>query len=313
MAKNEINEVLNLGPPPPLMTKGNHFVYSYAGQPWASATHLTDKYSIRFGKVSRVPLDFRSECIIAAREISLVAKKKLTVCLSGGLDSELVALSCFHARIPFSCVIMRFEDDLNIHDIEWAIKFCDAFKIPYQFFDLNFSRFSSSSEFLRIATEARCLAPLVVAQIKLFSDLCKAGEVPISGSSEIIFKRTQALGWGLFHQELIGSMFRFQRQNQLSCQAGFFYWSPELLASFFLDPWLQSEVFNNVDCRFYSTSEVKHQFYSMHFQVADRPKYRGYEKMIELNDYLKAVLAEKIPMTDELFIPMKVIREMILG
>ena len=49
--------------------------------------------------------------------------KKLILCISGGLDSLVMAESFLRAGVPFSASIWRYKQDLNDYDINSAIRF----------------------------------------------------------------------------------------------------------------------------------------------------------------------------------------------
>ena len=55
--------------------------------------------------------------------------KKMILCMSGGLDSEVMAESFLRADVPFSASIWKYKNNLNMYDIKHAIKFCKTNKI----------------------------------------------------------------------------------------------------------------------------------------------------------------------------------------
>ncbi|MBY0420212.1 MAG: hypothetical protein K2W88_19350, partial [Pararheinheimera sp.] len=62
----------------------------------------------------------RSAILISERS----PDKKISLCLSGGMDSECMLMAYMAAGVKFEVAIMRFKDGLNAHDIESAEVFC---------------------------------------------------------------------------------------------------------------------------------------------------------------------------------------------
>ena len=133
------------------LTRDNHFKFGYDGSYFVPRSSVEQKWSISYGHCRRTPNSFRLECLQAAREIAEKATFPIYVCLSGGIDSEIVAESFRLAGIPFVAGIMRFNDNLNRHDILWALKYCIKHNVEYRFFDVNVFEFYESSEFKTVA------------------------------------------------------------------------------------------------------------------------------------------------------------------
>ncbi len=91
----------------------------------------------KFGRCTQQPMDWRSECLRAADLIYQSTDKQILIHFSGGIDSEIVCKSFLENGHPFKVRICRFNDNLNKHDIDYAIKFCKQYNIDYSFFELN--------------------------------------------------------------------------------------------------------------------------------------------------------------------------------
>jgi hypothetical protein len=63
------------------------------------------------------------------------------VLLSGGIDSEVMVRTFKDLGITHNTFIFRYEDDLNIRDINSSIQICEALNIPYKIIDFNLSKF----------------------------------------------------------------------------------------------------------------------------------------------------------------------------
>ena len=63
------------------------------------------------------------------------------VLLSGGIDSEVMVRTFKDLGIAHNTFIFRYEDDLNIRDINSSIQICQTLNIPYKIIDFNLSKF----------------------------------------------------------------------------------------------------------------------------------------------------------------------------
>jgi len=96
------------------------------------------------------------------------------VCLSGGIDSQ-VMVDCFiRAGVSFDIVIMRFPDDLNWHDIKTAVEFCDARKLSYKFIDVDVIQFLSR-DLIEFADKYDVSSPQFATHFILFEKLQEMG------------------------------------------------------------------------------------------------------------------------------------------
>lgn len=120
----------------------DHLQYGWNKQ--NKRTSVSDKFWFEFTPCTREPMDFRSECIRAADLIYQSTDKKIVVQFSGGIDSELICLSLLAAGHPFHARICRFNNNLNEHDISYAINFCKKYNIEHSFFDFDMTNFLKS-------------------------------------------------------------------------------------------------------------------------------------------------------------------------
>lgn len=124
----------------------NYIKYGWGDKLYGKRENNEDKFWFKFGKCEREPKDFRSECIIAAKLIYESTNKKIIIHFSGGLDGEIICRSFLYSNLPFEVCIWKYKDDLNKHDIQYAIKFCNQFNVPYKILDLDIIKFIKNME-----------------------------------------------------------------------------------------------------------------------------------------------------------------------
>jgi len=96
------------------------------------------------------------------------------LCLSGGVDSQ-VMVECFRrAGASFDIVIMRFPNNLNEHDIKTAVQFCQIRQLPYKFVDIDVTGFLAR-DLLPFADKYDVSSPQFATHFKFFEALQEQG------------------------------------------------------------------------------------------------------------------------------------------
>ena len=164
-----------------------------------------------------------------------------------------MALQAFaHAKIPVTAAILRFKNDLNIHDISWAVIACDALKIPYKFYDLDVLDFWRNGA-LEYATATYCISPQLLTTMWLIDQI---KGYPVMGSGECLLVKEvpenyqpgvspyEPSTWRLWEKEKIAAWYRhFIFRRREGCP-GFFQYTPEIMLSYLEDPIVKDLVVN---------------------------------------------------------------------
>jgi len=270
-------------------TLNNHHIYGLENELYTYSPDLTKhkKWFCKYGKCSYVPdADYKEECIKTAW---LIKKNNpdelLNVYFSGGLDSEVVIESFNHAKIPITISILKLADDLNKHDIDYAINYCQERNLKYTIFELDFNWFIQSGNAKKYADLYRC--PSFVG-LGLMWTLDRMPGFPIIGAGDFFHKL----------EHIDDKLFIAEFENRLSIQSYlirakkkgiglFFKYNPENILSYLSMPIVKSIYEKNIsidDC-------TKHDFYKEYFKdILIRPKYHGFEKVTiprDVWDYVK--------------------------
>ncbi|AGH96697.1 asparagine synthase-related protein [Pseudobdellovibrio exovorus] len=97
--------------------------------------------------LTRVPDNAFAEARLCARELYQKYQRPLNLCLSGGLDSEAMALAFLAEDIPIHVWTLRFNNNLNEEDICHATAFCQHHQIEQKFVDLDVINFYEQRRF----------------------------------------------------------------------------------------------------------------------------------------------------------------------
>ena len=272
----------------PSLSYNNHFRFGYNGNAFNFRISPDDKWCVTYGPCERAPLPFREECMETARVIAREARGPIWVLFSGGADSEVTLQSFVLAKVPVQAAIVRFKNDLNIHDISYAVIACEKLNVPYRFFDLDILAFWEGKG-LDYAARTKCANPRLLSTMWCIDQV---DGFPIIGGGECYFAKrvpddyepgvspypdTQ---WDLYEKEAIASWYRHLMLTGRDGSGGFFQYTPELILSYLMD----RDVINLVRNRNIgklSTKTSKLPIYQKYFDLVTRPKFTGFEKIGE--------------------------------
>lgn len=278
-------------------TQNNHYFYTYNGKPWGDRHRQFDKIEINFGRCARQPLGWREECIEVAKEIhrKLSPGQKIRLFFSGGIDSEVMVQAFMFAEVPFECIIFRLGKNFNQHDINFAVGFCEKYGIRYEIVDIDVIDFLRKKEHFNYC-EAYQVKELAIMILMKGMDIINSKDYVYLMGGEIYLVKKHDLGsfyndevddyrytWKHFVRENNDlSLFKYAQKRNINLISEFFSYTPEIMYSYLKDPWVTKLTNNEVRYKF-SLLSSKPYVYSKYFLFEQRPKYHGYEEILELN------------------------------
>lgn len=261
----------------------NYIKYGWGNQLYGVRQNDSDKFWFKFGACTQEPMSFRDECIRAAKLLYEGTEKKILVHFSGGIDSEIICRSFLLLNIPFEVCIWKYEANLNAHDIVYAIKFCKEYNIKYKFFEIElidsilYDKYRHNKyhvPFYSLTIRKKAIENNSGYQIMgnghvfLINDplnkknkYFKPMSLLIKDSiiNEIYEPKTYAI---ISEQKHVNHIDEFNKEGT----SNFFYYTPELLASFF-----QDDLVDNCDFK-----KLKKNIQYKHWpEMEIRPKYTG--------------------------------------
>jgi hypothetical protein len=211
----------------------------------------------------------------AAEEIYELRNGKLNILYSGGIDSEF-ALSIFlDMGIPITPVIIKLNPDYNIHDLEYATKFCQDKNIEPVIIDIDFDWFVESGLLLSIAKETNC--NIYHRSATAYAAKQLDGTV-LLGDGEPYVKLQKDGSWNIEinqHEYAVSNYFQL---HNIHGTAHFNTYTPEMKAAFLSDARIYDLVHNRLPGK-QGTITSKPIIYNRNnnFNLSERPKYHGYE------------------------------------
>lgn len=289
------------------LTQNNHFQFGYNGMAFRNRESATDAWWVHYGPCAREPFPFRQECVATARLIQMKTDLPIYVLFSGGVDSEVALQSFVEAGIPVTAAILRFGDDLNIHDISYAVITCEKLGVPYRFFELDILKFWKG-EADSYANATRCVSPQLLSTMWLIDQI---PGYPVMGSGECLLVKRIPDGhnleskeypdteWDLWEKEKIASWFRhFMVRGRDGCPS-FYQYTPEIMLAYLRDPFVRDLANNRIFGK-YTTESVKFAIYNQHFKLLPRPKFSGFEKVEPQDAVYRKELVERFPDSNQI-------------
>lgn len=272
------------------ITHLNHFKFGYDRSWFNQPGNI---WNIQYGKISRPVKSFGEECLLTSELIYLehAKNKPIYIGLSGGIDSEIIALSFLKNKIPFIAAIMKFNDKLNDHDIKYAINFCLKHNIKYKIFDLNILDFYKNHA-KSYANVSSCSSAILLTHMWLINEIIKLDGYPIFGSAECFLwkniksdyipavSKYENEQWYMWEREVMASTYRFLLHKNISGCPGFFQFTPEIMLSFLKDDIILDLISNKINGKLSSISS-KFYVYEKYFEIQPRIKYTGFENVLK--------------------------------
>lgn len=248
-----------------------------------------NKLDFSFENSIRPVMSFDKEVEQACEDIrvaSIFAGKPIWLMLSGGVDSELIAGIFLKQKIPFSCLIVRFKDDLNKHDIEYALKFVTENNIPHIIHDMDIIHFMNDC---RIKPEPVCNLIYRFMQMEWMTVVNKMGGYCVIGSGEQRYNQNMKLSYTF--GQLVPMI--WQKNNNIDACPYFFLQNPAIINSFALDASLYKGDVGDLG------HNIKTAIYKKYWPgLIERQKFTGYEKVQNLRNLIELELSQKYPYMD---------------
>lgn len=180
-----------------------------------------------FENLSLEPEALRSYRIEAAELTAKSIGSKIALCMSGGVDSQCMVQSFKDANIDCDVYVLKFNDDLNKHDVDHALKYCADHKIPVNVIDINVLNFLSMFNY-EYATRYKSISPHFNVHYKLFDILKDMGYDGVVAGGQTPLFTTHNNTWGTNFTRSIMGYIRYSEISGFKCQGNFLGFNPKL-------------------------------------------------------------------------------------
>jgi len=245
---------------------------------------MSSTFSVLFDELSKQYDNYFVESCKAAKEVYDLKQGKVYMLYSGGVDSEY-ALSIFLSLgMDITPVIINLNPNYNDFDIKYATDFCNKKNISPLIINLDFNHFVKSGKFLEVSKICRSEIYHRAATAYVAGQL--DGTV-LLGDGEPYIKKDSNDNWNIEIYEHDYAVWNYYVAKGIYGTTHFNRYTPEMLLSFFADERMV-ELANNIVPGKLSSNSSKFIIYNRdsNFNLEERPKYHGYEK-IETSEIFK--------------------------
>lgn len=199
-----------------------------------------DGFQTHYDQYQHNAMSFKQELINAAQSaIDFASSEKLSLFFSGGLESDLLLKSLIELKYKPNIFIFRYEDDINLYDVSYAITLCSVYNLPYKIIDFNLKKFFFN-EAVEISDKAEIDKPRALPYCK-FLELVDG--VPILGRGEPNLIKENNQWIQRCHEYDVGRI-KYAHSIGKKSIPEWFKWTPGLVISFLELNWIKNLISN---------------------------------------------------------------------
>lgn len=271
---------------------------------WKYGTELFDKRQSKDQKFQTIysksdsPIDsFKNEIYNTAKStMDHYTGLRPCVFFSGGSDSELVLRAYKDIGGNPIAYIVRYENDLNIQDVSYAITICTMFNIDYKLIDFNLHKFYENDAEL-ISEVAQIDRPRALPHLK-FLDFVNDTDFAVYGIGDPRWARshddyTKPANWILIDQEHDTGWDKYIVHKGIPAIAQWFKWTPSLVLSYTRLKWFQNLISDQYYGKLGVTSTKLIGYREVYPDLLERKKLTGFEKIDTLAGKFEEFLSKK--------------------
>lgn len=182
-------------------------------------------------------MTWKEEVYAAARSISAAAQKRVWVCVNGGIDSEIASRAFSDQGLPFSALIVRYEDGSNAAAVSRVAAWCRERGVPLEVVDLDTAAFVRT-ELIAYAEQFHAVRPYRYLQIKLLSLVSDRDGFAVLGGGEQLYQADRTaihlnpenVQFELSNETALPH--RWCQQNGVEHEPYFYFSTPEIVAAY---------------------------------------------------------------------------------
>lgn len=170
-------------------SENNYFQWFYEDELFARKPFEDSKLKIKYNAKVENFGSFKEELINNANKIiDLYPNRKFSILLSGGSESETMIRLYRSQNIDFTAYIFRYEKDINLYDVSYAISAAESIGATYKVIDFNLTQFYESGDAEKISEIAQIDRPRALPQLK-FLDYITDNSVVLGGQGATAWRR----------------------------------------------------------------------------------------------------------------------------
>jgi len=245
-----------------------------------------------YGKCNYEIGDLKTELIRAASStLDHYPGLQPNIFFSGGIDSEMIVRSYLEIGANPEIFIAKYEDNINIHDVSYAVVVCELLGVKYNVIDFNLKNFYDNDAEL-ISDQSQIDEPRMLPHIK-FTD-CADGLI-IAGNYGASWKRldndyTTKGNWIKQDVERAIGCDKYNILHNKSAIYCWWRWTPGLVLSYTKLNWFKDLTNDKFEGKIGVNATKLLGFQEIYPDLIPRKKYTGFERIqpviTEFENYL---------------------------
>lgn len=237
------------------------------------------EFSLEFKEISLNSKNYFEALTYNASLIADTYLQPFDVLLSGGIDSEVVVRIHKNLGIKQNVYTFKFEDDLNIRDVQSAKRICDNLNIPLILIDFDLKKFfESDAESLYKKTYTARVETLPRLAFHDYLD-----NIPIFADGEPYWKRrflddySKKSEWTKFINEYdyVHNLYGIQQNRDvIGC---WYAHSPDIFLQYYKDPFIKKLLNDEFKGKISNWSSKVNHHRELWKDIETKPKLVGYE------------------------------------
>lgn len=262
-------------------SENNHYKWQYGSNiPFGLQTGALE-FKTTYGQLTRIPGSFKYELErTASSTLDHYPGLRPTIFFSGGVDSELILRSYVNIGADPKVFIIRYESDINIYDVSYAVTICSILNLSYTIIDFNLGKFFENDA-EQFADESQIDRPRMLPSLKYadFSD-----GLSIVGHSDMSWARPTnnyniKEEWECHDYESDIGCDKYNRLHNRPAIYQWWRWSPELVYSFTQLDWFKRLTNDEYIGKLGINSTKIYGYREAFPDLISRKKHTGFEKV----------------------------------
>lgn len=279
------------------LTHNNHYKYYIDNVLFGTRTSKYQQFTTDVGSVDIEYYNknsYRNELLRVAKLQHIEYGKDMTLFVSGGTDSEIMARSFTDQGLKPKCIIIKFKGDYNLSEVAEAVEVVNELSLPYEIIEFDVKDYYLSGAADELAINIQCeLLPFLV----FFEVAKKISGASILGGELLVDKHYTSTKptWGIRNLETYeAAHVRFSEKYNIPFIIEWFSYTPELMLYYLEDPSVKELVSTNNN--YWSITPLKNQILrKLVPNLRIKSKSTGYENLSALLTESKQHLGSLMP------------------
>jgi hypothetical protein len=264
-----------------IYTSLNNWYYWYYGNGAAQKRRVdaSDTFTTAWHPQAVRIQNFKDAVLYNARTTADVYEgKKFGLLFSGGSESELILRAYKEIGKDVKAYIFRYEQDINLYDVSYAVAIAESLSVEYQVIDFNLESFYNKQA-EKISEIAQIDRPRALPQLKFLDFI---DEIPIAGASDPTWFRehndyTVHSDWLMCDWEHDIGWSKYVREINRPAIMEWFKWTPEIVVGFTKMKWFNLLVKNKIYGKLGTNSTKLQGYKEVYPEMINRVKKTGFE------------------------------------